>query len=57
MVDYNIKSTMQIQQKSYEDADTHIQIALHKNIKRVSFVTDSTPKLNIQTVFLKELVA
>jgi len=57
VVDYIIKSIMQIQQKSHEDAHTHIQIALHKNIKRISFVTDSTPKLNVQTVFLKELVA
>jgi hypothetical protein len=36
---------------------THKQTAPHKNNKRVSFTTDSAPKLNIQTVLLKELVA
>jgi hypothetical protein len=29
--------------------------ALHKNNKRVSFIRDSAPKLNIETVLLKEL--
>jgi hypothetical protein len=36
---------------------THTQTVLHKNNKTVSFMTDSAPKLNIQTVLLKELAA